>query len=71
MIKISERAFEELQSGEFLCNYCEASNGYSPNGDNCEGSWCDDAYKAYLDDREITDRIVKIAVKTKVTIERS
>jgi hypothetical protein len=47
---------EELQDSEELCKYC-ARTDYgtrkfcqTPNGYwSCEGSWCEEAYDAYLE----------------------
>lgn len=71
MRKIGERAFEELQNPEFLCDYCEAYPGHYSMGNMCEGGWCNNAYEAFLDEKEITDRVVKIAMKTEVKIRRN
>lgn len=50
------RSMEELQDSEELCKYC-ARTDYgtrkfcqTPNGYwSCEGSWCEEAYDAYLE----------------------
>ena len=57
-----------------LCEFCDAEPGWhSTGGGNpicCEGMWCEEAYERYLDELGISDRVVKIKNKTKVTIER-
>lgn len=57
-----------------LCEYCDADSGwYSNGGDSpycCEGAYCKEAYERYLDDLGISDTVLKIAKKTKVTIEK-
>lgn len=47
---------------ESLCKYCDA--------ECCEGAYCKEAYEWYLDELGISDRVVRIKNKTKVTIER-
>ena len=49
--KPQPKTFEEMQDNEELCEHCDWTNGEIPHrGDSvCEGSYCDGAYKAYLD----------------------
>lgn len=52
-------SFEEMQDQERLCEYC-APTDYgrksfvvTPDGYNaCEGTWCEEAYEAYLEEGE-------------------
>ncbi len=73
MVKII-RDIKEMAEDESLCEYCDAEPGWHSNGCgepySCEGSWCKEAYERYLEDIGVTDTVVKIAKKTKVTIER-
>lgn len=61
---------EELDEG--LCQYCRADPGVRCGGGGepvwCEGAYCDEAYERYLDDNGITENMVIIKHKTKVTI---
>lgn len=63
-----------MTEDESLCEYCDAEPGWhsTSGGDPvcCEGTWCEEAYECYLDELDISDRVVKIKNKTKVTIER-
>ena len=68
------KTFEELCDDDTICDYCSATDygehkSYStPNGYYmCEGTWCKDAYNAYLDNENTTDNIVKYASKVKLT----
>lgn len=51
------RALNELVEDEILCKYClctdygEVSVNTGPHN-LCEGRYCNDAYKSYLDDNE-------------------
>lgn len=69
------RDIEEMVEDESLCTYCQADPGWYSTGSGdpvcCEGSWCGEAYENYLNDIGITETALKIAKKTKVTIERS
>lgn len=70
------KTLEELGDAEELCYYCELDpdTNYGNPGNGyygCEGSRCNEAYQAYLDELEITDKVIKIKNKTNVTIERS
>lgn len=58
---------------EDLCNYCyrtdygEHKSGVTPNGYwSCEGSFCEEAYAAYIDENETTENIIKYATKVKL-----
>lgn len=68
------KALEEMAEDESLCRYCIAEPGWQMGGGGvpycCEGAYCEEAYESYLDENEITKRIVSIAKRTKVTIER-
>lgn len=68
------QTFEEITETESLCKYCDADPGWHSDGCGnpycCEGAYCEEAYKRYLDDLGISDTVVKIAKKTKVTIEK-
>ena len=74
-LQIELYTFEEMQDREMLCDHCRADPGcyQSPSGDPiwCEGAYCDEAYQSYLDNNEITETVVKIKNKTKVTIKTS
>lgn len=73
MVKII-RDIEEMVEDESLCEYCDAEPGWHSHGYgepySCEDSWCKEAYERYLEDIGVTETVVKIARKTKVTIER-
>lgn len=64
------KTFDELSEEESLCQYCSAT-GYgeykscaTPNGYYwCEGAYCKDAYKEYLDGNETSENVVKYASK--------
>ena len=44
----------------------------TPNGYYaCEGSWCDEAYEAYLEEENTTENIVKYASLVKLTNKES
>jgi len=68
------RELEEMAEDESLCEYCDADPGWHSDGGGspycCEGAYCKEAYERYLDDLGISDTVVKIAKKTKVTIEK-
>lgn len=68
------QTFEEITEIECLCEYCDADPGWHSDGGGnpycCEGAYCEEAYERYLDDLGISDTVVKIAKKTKVTIEK-
>jgi len=68
------QTLEEMAEDESLCKYCDAApEWHSDGGGNpycCEGAYCKEAYERYLDDLDISDTVVKIAKKTKVTIEK-
>lgn len=58
---------------ETICDYCyrtdygEHKSGVTPSGYwSCEGSYCDESYKAYLDEEDTTENIVKYASKVKL-----
>ena len=60
------KTFEEMCDDESICAYCSRTDygehkfSSTPNGYwSCEGSWCEEAYDAYLDENEITSNIVK------------
>jgi hypothetical protein len=62
------QTLEELCESEELCKYCSATEYgeykfyTTPNGYySCEGSYCEDAYESYLDDKNTTENIVKYA----------
>ena len=63
-----------MAEDESLCEYCDAEPGWHmPGGGtpySCEGAYCKEAYECYLHELGISDRVVKIKNKTKVTIER-
>lgn len=68
------KTFQELCDSEEICNYCYCTDYgehkfYStPNGCwFCEGSWCDEAYEAYLEEENTTENIVKYASLVKLT----
>ena len=68
------QTFEELCDSMEICNYCSATDygeckSYTtPNGYYaCEGSWCNEAYEAYLEEENTTDNIVKYASLVKLT----
>jgi len=69
------QTMEQLQDSEELCGYCadtdygeHASYG-TPNGQVfCEGAYCESAYERYLEEIGATDTIIKIKIRTKVTI---
>jgi hypothetical protein len=46
------KSLDEISGTEELCEYCDWTNGeISHRCDSvCEGSYCDDAYDAYLDE---------------------
>lgn len=68
------RNIEEMAEDESLCKYCDSEPGWHMSGGgtmySCEGSYCKKAYERYLDELEISERVVTIKNKTKVTIER-
>jgi hypothetical protein len=62
------QTLDELCESEELCKYCSATEfgehkfGTTPNGYySCEGSFCEEAYDSYLDDKNMTENIVKYA----------
>jgi len=57
MKKIGEDYTKE-QLGEGLCKYCEVTPCNS-RGDTCEGSYCDEAYEAYLEAHSNDSAVVK------------
>ena len=70
------KTFEELYDDEEICSYCsqtdygECKSYVTPSGFySCEGSWCDEAYEAYLEENETTADIVNYASKVKLIIE--
>lgn len=55
-----KRTIEELQEKETLCEYCEATDYgllatvHTPSGViTCEGAYCEEAYKSYLEESEV------------------
>lgn len=69
------KTIEEMQDDESLCEFCIAEpgwhTGYGGSPCCCEGAYCGEAYESYLDENGITERIVEISKKTKITIERN
>lgn len=64
------KTFDELSEEESLCEYCLATNYgeykscITPNGCCwCEGAYCEDAYREYLDENETSENVVKYASK--------
>lgn len=60
------KTFEEMCDNESICKYCLATDygehkSYgTPNGQVfCEGTWCEEAYEAYLDNFNATENLVK------------
>jgi hypothetical protein len=54
-----KQTIEEMQDSEELCKYCiktdygERKAMHTPNGYyTCEGSYCEEAYDAYLEEEE-------------------
>lgn len=72
MIRIL-RTIEDMCEDESLCEYCKADPGWHSTGSGdpycCEGSYCKDAYKKYLDDIGISERSMEISGKVKVRRE--
>lgn len=60
---------------ESLCEYCDSEPGWHMSCDgsqhSCEGLYCKEAYGRYLNDLGISERVVTIKNRTKVTIERN
>lgn len=70
------KTFEEMCDDMEICNYCsrtdygEHKSYVTPSGFySCEGSWCDEAYEAYLEENETNADIVNYASKVKLIIE--
>lgn len=69
------QTFEELCGSMEICNYCsttdygERAQYVTSSGTfvSCEGSFCSQAYDAYLDENETTENIVKYASRVKLT----
>lgn len=68
------QTFEELCDSMEICNYCSATD-YGERASyvtgsgtyvSCEGSFCTQAYDAYLDENETTENIVKYASLVKL-----
>lgn len=61
------KTFDEMCDDETICEYCiptdygehkfycSPSTGYS----SCEGMWCEDSYKEYLDNYNASEELVK------------
>ena len=69
------KTFEEMCDDMEICNYCsqtdygEHKSYVTPSGFySCEGSWCDEAYEAYLEENETNADIVNYASKVKLII---
>lgn len=70
------KTFEEMCDDESICKYCAATDYgdykscHTPNGYYmCEGTWCEEAYDAYLEEEETSFNIVKYASCVKLTNE--
>ena len=68
------KTFDELSEEGSLCKYCSATDYgehkscITPNGYYwCEGAYCEDAYREYLDDNETSENVVKYASKVILT----
>jgi hypothetical protein len=60
------KTFEEMCDEELICNYCIPSDYgehkayHTPSGYYmCEGAWCDEAYREYLENENATENLVK------------
>lgn len=72
------KTFDELVEEESICNYCSAT-GYGEHTSAsyvnskgcywCEGAYCEDAYKKYLDKNGATKNVVKYASKVRLINE--
>lgn len=70
------KTFQELCDEESLCTYCsrtdygENKSYVTPTGFySCEGSYCEEAYEAYLEENETNADIVNYASKVKLIEE--
>lgn len=67
------KTFKEMCDDESICEYCsqtdfgEYKEQVTPSGYSCcEGMWCKCSYDKYLDERGVTENIIKYASKVKL-----
>ena len=68
------QTLEEMLEDESICEYCistdcgECKEYVTPSGTyvGCEGAWCEEAYKCYLEENGFNENIEKYVVAVKL-----